>query len=58
MKELTINTNQKLTLDSREVAELVGKRHDHLMRDIERYSQYISKSNNPKVGAVENFFIS
>lgn len=27
------------------------------MRDIERYSQYISKSNNPKVGAVENFFI-
>ena len=57
MKELTINTNQKLTLDSREVAELVGKRHDHLMRDIERYSQYISKSNNPKVGAVENFFL-
>lgn len=25
------------TLDSREVAEMVGKRHDHLMRDIKKY---------------------
>lgn len=58
MKDLVkIDAKEKLTLDSREVAELVGKRHDHLMRDIERYSQYISKSNDPKVGAVENFFI-
>ena len=25
------------TLDSREVAEMVGKRHDHLIRDIKKY---------------------
>lgn len=46
-----------LTLDSREVAEMVGKRHDHLIRDIEKYRQYIKEANDPKVGEVENFFI-
>lgn len=46
-----------LTIDSREVAEMVGKRHDHLLRDIEIYARYIENSSNPKVGEVENFFI-
>jgi len=57
-KDLTNLSNQDLTLDSREVAEMVGKRHDHLLRDIENYSQHIKNANDPKVGEVENFFIN
>ena len=40
--------SNKLTLDSREVAKMVGKRHDHLLRDIESYISYLSQ--NPKLG--------
>jgi len=42
---------KELTLDSREVAEMVGKRHDHLIRDIETYVKYLS---DPKIGETEN----
>ena len=35
--------------DSRQVAELVDKRHDHLVRDIDGYIKTLSK--NPKLGA-------
>lgn len=44
--ELT-KTNDKniLTLDSREVAEMVGKQHAHLLRDIETYKDYLGESN-------------
>lgn len=41
-------------LDSREVAEMVGMRHDHLIRNIERYIEVMGE--NPKLGA-QNFFI-
>lgn len=40
--------------DSRQVAELVDKRHDHLVRDIDGYIKTLSK--NPKLGA-SNFFV-
>lgn len=43
-----------LTLDSREVATMVEKRHDHLVRDIDKYVSTIS--NSPNLGA-SNFFI-
>lgn len=33
------------TLDSREVAEMVGKEHHKLLRDIQKYNEYLSKSN-------------
>ena len=33
------------TLDSREVAEMVGKRHDHLIRDIKKYIGEMSAPN-------------
>ena len=41
-------------LDSREVAEMVGMRHDHLIRNIDHYIKVLSKT--PKLGA-SNFFI-
>lgn len=34
------------TLTSMEVAEMVEKRHDNLVRSINRYSAYIEESNN------------
>lgn len=43
------------TRDSREVAEMVEKRHDHLMRDIETYVMYIEEMDAPKVWAVDFF---
>lgn len=36
---------KELTLDSREVAEMVGKRHGDLLRDIRTYSKYLNESN-------------
>lgn len=42
------------TLDSREVAEMVGKTHAHLCRDIAGYIEIMSK--NPKLDS-SNFFI-
>ena len=41
-------------LDSREVAEMVGKTHAHLCRDIDLYVKVISE--NPKLDS-QNFFI-
>lgn len=52
MKELLkVEANSK-TLDSREVAEMVGKEHAHLMRDIQKYAEYLDES---KIGLVEFF---
>ena len=55
--------NGKLVADSREVAEMIGKRHDHLVRDIDGYVEVISEnsklsyqSNTPNLGA-SDFFI-
>lgn len=54
MKELTIiNQNGKLLIDSREVAEMVGKQHANLLRDIEGYIQILE---NSKLSS-QNFFI-
>lgn len=51
-----INHNGQFTADSREVAQMVGKRHDHLLRDIENYIQTLDKSETPNLGSL-NFFI-
>ena len=48
--------NQVDVVDSREVAELIKKRHDHLLRDITGYVKIMEKSNVPKIGVVD-FFI-
>ncbi|MFT9495816.1 Rha family transcriptional regulator [Anaerosolibacter sp.] len=57
MNDLTLlNKDGKFVIDSRDVAEMVSKRHDHLLRDIKGYVEVIEKSNDPKIGAVD-FFI-
>ncbi|MCR3758449.1 Rha family transcriptional regulator [Clostridium felsineum] len=43
--ELVNSINKEVTLDSREVAEMVGKRHDNLVRDIETYSKQMEEAN-------------
>lgn len=40
--------NDNLALDSREVAKMLPKRHDHLVRDIDTYTSYIHQT--PKLG--------
>ena len=46
MNELTIiKQNGGAYIDSREVAEYIGKRHDNLLRDIDGYLQILNKAN-------------
>lgn len=57
MNELQIiNHDGVLVTDSREVAQMIEKRHDHLLRDIDGYVEILSKMAAPKIG-VSNFFI-
>lgn len=57
MYQLTvINQNGTLLADSREVAEMTNKRHDHLLRDIDGYVAILLKSTAPNFG-VSDFFI-
>lgn len=45
--ELTIhNVEGKLLVDSRDVAEMIDKRHDHLLRDIKRYIEVLGQAND------------
>lgn len=43
---------KELTLDSREVAQMVEKKHAHLLRDIETYKEYLGES---KIGFTDFF---
>lgn len=57
MSNLTIvNRDGVLLTDSREVAAMVDKRHDHLKRDIDGYVEILKNSDAPKIGVVD-FFI-
>lgn len=55
MKDLMVLKHKGINVvDSREVAEMIGKKHAHLMRDIQGYEKVISE--NPKLDS-QNFFI-
>ena len=57
MNELTIIDRSGVeVIDSREVAEAVGKQHAHLMRDIKNYCDILDKSSESKIGLAD-FFI-
>lgn len=43
-----IESDNTLTMSSREIAEVVGKRHDTVKRTIERLASKIDKNGNPK----------
>ena len=45
-------------IDSLEVAELIGKQHGHLMRDIANYIKILLKINQSKIGVVDFFLES
>lgn len=49
-----IQHNGQLFVDSREVAEMTGKRHDHLIRDIDGYKAILDQT--PNLGT-DQFFI-
>ncbi|MGW7931525.1 Rha family transcriptional regulator [Staphylococcus xylosus] len=49
-----LEQNNEFYLDSREVAEMLGKRHDHLIRDIKGYVKVLE--DNPKLGS-RKFFV-
>ncbi|RAV22223.1 Rha family transcriptional regulator [Paenibacillus contaminans] len=55
MNELKlINNNGQFLADSRDVAEMTGKRHDHLLRDIDGYVEILGKSTSPSLGTLMN----
>lgn len=48
--------NNNLYIDSRTIAQAVGKRHDHLIRDIDSYIQAMNEDQNPNLGS-DFFFV-
>lgn len=57
MKELTIIDRSGVdVVDSREVAEAIGKNHKELLRDIRNYAEILEKSNERNFALVD-FFI-
>jgi Rha family phage regulatory protein len=59
MLELNIiKRNGGAYIDSREVAELIGKRHDHLLRDIGKYREILARGGLPKIGESDFFLES
>lgn len=57
MNDLQVFTHDNIdVVDSRAVAEMVGKQHKHLLRDISGYMEILRNSNQPNFGPVD-FFI-
>lgn len=47
---------KSITFNSCAVSQMVDKRHDHLVRDIETYARQMSEASDPDSGGAE-FFI-
>ncbi len=59
MNQLTIrDKNGKLVTSSIEISAMTGKRHDHLLRDIDGYIEILQKTTAPKIGVSEFFELS
>jgi Rha family phage regulatory protein len=57
MYDLTIiEQGDGVYIDSREVAELIGKQHGHLLRDIRGYAYILEKNGLSKIG-LSDFFV-
>lgn len=57
MTELTVFQHDAVdVVDSRQVAEMTGKQHKHLLRDIAGYIEVLTQSTEPKIGP-SDFFI-
>lgn len=55
MNELSIiHKNGVDVIDSREVAEVIGKPHNDLMKSIRNYAEILAKATEPKIGLNEN----
>lgn len=56
MNDLQVFTHDNVdVVDSRAVAEMVGKQHKHLLRDISGYMEILRNSNQPNFGPVDFF---
>lgn len=49
-----MNVHKVQTMSSREIAELTGKRHDHILRDIENMLKALNLEQNPFLGFVND----
>jgi Rha family phage regulatory protein len=58
MNLTVIKRNGGAYIDSREVAEAIGKRHDNLLRDIDGYLRILEKANALKNEGIEFFAAS
>lgn len=47
-----VSKDGRLLADSREIALMIGKRHDHLIRDIDYYVKVLNESTTPNLGAL------
>ena len=57
MNNLTVFQHDSIdVVDSRQVAEMTGKQHKHLLRDIAGYIEVLTQSTEPKIGP-SDFFI-
>ena len=50
---MSVTTQTEQTITSLEVAELTGKRHDHIIRDIRNILSQLDENNHPNFGLVK-----